>query len=170
MGRSRPNTDLNMRTFCAITLLVFAGCAGHLSLAQAITAHNLFSRLLSDASDAYTPLYATVAAAELGKPQADADYYKAMKPYDDVVYALRACQEAENAVNGLLAQCVAAGDGDCSAARTGFACAASALDLLSTSYGQIKGGAPLYAATAVAKAQLIELANGATCEASYASH
>ena len=151
----------------AFIALALVGC-GHLSLGQAITAHNVFSQMVADASDAYSPLYGAAAAAHMG--QDDPEYYKAMLPYDDVVAALRACREAEITLNNVLAQCIAGGDGICDDSRVGFACAASALDLLSTSYGQIKGGAPLYAATAVAKTQLTELANGATCGAPYGSH
>ena len=147
--------------------LLLAGC-GHLSLDNAVTAHNVFRQVLVDASDSYKTIYGAAAASFMNEKQ-DADYYAAMKPYDEVVVALRSCQQAEQVLHGILEQCVASGDGTCDLARTGFACAASALDSLSSSYGQVRGGAPLYAATAIAKAQLLELANGATCEVTHGS-
>jgi len=155
-----------MRTLLVAALLLMTGCA-HLYLAQSVPVHNVFRQVIVDAADVFKPLYEAAVAENAEKPTAEAT--KAQEPYDAIVYALRACQEAENVLHGALAQCMASSDETCDVSRTGFACAAAALDLLSLSYGQIRGGAPLYAAAAIAKAQLTELANGATCEASYAS-
>lgn len=150
-----------MRILALTLVAAISGC-GHVSLNQAIVGHNVFRQMLLDASDAYSAVYIAISSQT-----APAEYDKKMKPYDDVGYALRAAQQAEVTLNVVLAQCVSANDETCDGARIGFACAASALDLLSTSYGQIRGGASLYAATAIAKAQLTELASGATCEVSH---
>lgn len=142
-----------------ITLL--CGCS-HIQLDTSITAHNVFRQIVTDASDGYAVLYGEAANSAMSK--GEPDYRDAMKPYDEVVASLRLAKEAENVLHNVLEHCVADGDDKCDGARIGFACAAAALDSLSTSYGQIRGGAPLYAATAVAKAQLLDLAAGASCK------
>jgi hypothetical protein len=155
--------DSDMRTLCAVALLL-TGCA-HVSIDSAVTAHNVFRQMLLDASDSYTTMYRAASAQEIATAETADKAEASLKPYDDIVSALRICQAAEQTLHAALEQCMASNDETCDGARLGFACAASALDLLSNSYGQVRGGATLYAATAVAKAQLLELANGATCEA-----
>lgn len=139
---------------------LLAGC-GHVSLDRVVTAHNIFRQVLITASDSYAVLYGENAAARMG--ESESDYAAAMKPYDAVVSAMRGCQTAERLLHDALEQCVAANDERCDVAKTGLACAAAALDTLSDSYGQIRGGASLYAAAAIAKAELLTLADGASC-------
>jgi hypothetical protein len=159
-----PGSYADMKTFCAAVVLLLSGCA-HVSLDQAVTAHNVFRQMLLDASDSYSTMYRAAAEQALANAETADKAAASMKPYDAIVAALRAAQAAEQTLHVELEQCVAWNDENCDSARLGFACAATALDLLSTSYGQVSGGAYLYAATAVAKAQLTELAHGATCEA-----
>jgi ribosomal protein L18 len=144
-----------------LAVLLLCGCS-HVRLDTAITAHNVFRQVVSDASDGYVALYG--AAANNAMSKGEADYDAAMKPYNAVVTALHVAKEAENVLHNVLDHCIAENDAKCDGSRIGFACAAAALDSLSNSYGQIRGGAPLYAATAVAKAQLLDLADGASCK------
>jgi hypothetical protein len=156
-----PSPERYFRTaVTGLWLAVASGC-GHVAIDQAITAHNVFRQMLLDASDSYKTMYG--AAANKAMSGSDTEYETQMKPYDEIVSALRDCQAAEQTLRAILATCVSSGDETCDGSKIGFACAATALDSLSTSYGQIRGGAALYAATAIAKAQLTELANGAPC-------
>jgi len=142
--------------------LVFLTSCGHVPLDRAITAHNIYKQMLVQASDAFTPIYAAAAATAMHHEQ-EADYVREMEPYNGIVGALRDGKEAEQLLHDALNQCIARNDDKCDLARLGFACAATALDSLSVSYGQVKGGASLYAATAVAKATLQELAQDMEC-------
>lgn len=151
-----------MRPLQAIALVFLTSC-GHVRLDSAITAHNVYRRMLVEASDAFTPIYASAASGAMHNAE-DVDYEREMEPYNGVVRALRSGQEAEQVLHVALEHCIATNDGSCNLAAVGFACAASALDLLSDSFGQVKGGSALFAAAAVLETQLRELADGAACE------
>lgn len=153
---------MSKRPFQTIALVFLTGC-GHVPLDNAITAHNVYRRMLIEASDAFTPIYAAAASGAMHNEE-DVDYEREMEPYNGVVRALRTGQEAEQVIHVALEHCIAMNDGSCDLASIGFACAATALDLLSDSFGQVKGGAPLFAAAAVLETQLRELAHGAACE------
>lgn len=146
----------------AVTALAFlTGCA-HVRLDDAILAHNVYRRVLIEASDAFAPLYGAASSAAMSKP--DAEYEAALKPYNGVARALDSGKHAEVAINFALKQCIADNDEQCDLARTGFACAATALEQLWHSYGQIPGGTSLYAVAAVAEQQLRALADGQPCQ------
>lgn len=141
-------------------LALVTACA-HVPTADAVTAHNVYRRVLVESSDAFAPLYGAASAKSMAK--SDIDYEKALQPYNGVVRALEAGRHAEIAINVAVTQCLAAGDDDCDIARVGFACAVMALEELWRSYGQIPGGIPFYAATAVTASQLRMLAGDAQC-------
>jgi hypothetical protein len=143
-----------------VALALVTSCA-HVPTSDAVTAHNVYRRVLVEASDAFAPLYGAASAKSMAK--GDADYEVALKPYNGVVRALDAGRHAEIAINVALTQCIAAGDEDCDIAKVGFACAVLALDDLWRSYGQIPGGVTFYAATAVTASQLRLLAGDAQC-------
>lgn len=141
-------------------LALVTACA-HVPTSEAVTAHNVYRRVLVEASDAFAPLYGAAAATSMAK--SDAGYEAALKPYNGVVRALDAGRHAEIAINVALTQCLAAGDDDCDIAKVGFACAVLALDELWRSYGQIPGGVTFYAAAAMSASQLRMLAGDAQC-------
>jgi hypothetical protein len=152
---------MTRRALQTLALVFLTGCS-HIPLDKAITTHNIFKQVLVQASDAYSPIYAAAANAALQHDE-EADYLRDMAPYDRIVSALRDGKEAQQIIHGALSKCIANNDDRCDLARVGFACAANALDLLSESYGQVRGGATLYAATAIARTQLQELAQGMEC-------
>jgi len=147
-----------MTRLAALALLT---ACSHVPIDEAVTAHNVYRRVLVDASDAFAPLYGAVSAEHMGR--ADADYEAALKPYNGVARALDAGRHAELALNVALSQCLAAGSDSCDAAQAGFACAVKALEDLWRSYGQIPGGVPFYAAAAVTASQLRMLAGDKHC-------
>jgi hypothetical protein len=152
-----------MRPLQAIAITFLMGC-GHVQIDRAVSAHNIYRRMLVEASDAFTPIYAAAASGAMHNEE-EVDYEREMEPYNGVVRALRSGQEAEQVIHVALEHCIAMNDGTCDLAGIGFACAATALDLLSESFGQVQGGASLFAASAVLEMQLRELASGAACEA-----
>lgn len=153
-----------MRPLHAIALVFLTGC-GTVRLDDAISAHNVYRQLLVEADSNFTPIHRAAHSIAI-RHENEADYAKEMEPYNGVVMALRTGKEAEQIIHDALSQCIASNEETCGAVRVGFACAASALSMLSESYGQVPGGTAMYAAAAVAEQQLRTLADNARCPVS----
>jgi len=151
-----------MKPLHALALTLLTACS-HVPLDRAVVGHNIFRQVLVEASAVFAPAY-EIAHAEAIQREKEADYVRDMAPYNGVVSALRDGKEAEQILHDALNVCIAKNDVTCDLARLGFACAASSLDLISESYGQVRGGATLYAAAAIAEVQLRELAQDMKCE------
>lgn len=150
-----------MKPLHAIALVFLTGC-GTLRTDEAISAHNVYRRLLVEASSNYAPIHSAAHTLAM-RHEHEVDYLREMEPYNGVAKALQSGKEAEQAIHDAISQCIEREDETCDAVRVGFACAASALDLLSESYGQVPGGSALYAAAAVAEQHLRVLADNANC-------
>lgn len=145
-----------------LSIVALATACSHVPIEDAVLGHNVYRRVLVEASDGFAPLYGAVSAASMS--QDDATYEDKLRPYNGVVRALEAGRHAEIALNTAITACLASGDDSCDTAQVGFACAVHALDELWRSYGQIPGGVTFYSAAAVTASQLRMLAGDARCE------